>query len=43
MVKCVFHYTHVSKTQKINCKMNVVQINLEANMGVDVSIHPHGG
>jgi hypothetical protein len=30
--------THASKTQKINCKMNVEPINLEANMGMNVSI-----
>ncbi len=33
MVKCFFSYTHASKTQKINHKMNVVHVNLEANMG----------
>jgi hypothetical protein len=32
MVKCFFLYTHASKTQKFNCKMNVVLVNLKANM-----------
>jgi len=41
MVKCLFPYTHASKTQKFNCKMNVVPINLKANMGMNVNIHPH--
>jgi hypothetical protein len=31
MVKCFFFYTHASKTQEFNHKMNVV--NLKANMG----------
>jgi hypothetical protein len=32
-----------SKTQEFNQKMNVVQINLEANMGMNVSIFLHYG
>jgi len=39
MVKCLFPYTHASKTQK----MNVIQVNLEANMGMNVNICPHYG
>jgi hypothetical protein len=38
-----FSYTHANKTQKFNHKMNVVLENLEANMGMNVSIHPHYG
>jgi hypothetical protein len=38
-----FAYTHVNKTQKFNRKMNVVLINLKANMGINVSIHRHYG
>jgi len=34
-----FPYPHASKTQEFNCKMNVVRVNLEANMGMNVSIH----
>jgi hypothetical protein len=41
MVKCFFPYAHVSKTQKFNCKMYVLPINLEVNMGMNVNIHPH--
>jgi hypothetical protein len=43
MVKCLFSYTHASKTQEFKSKMNVVKVNLEANMGMNVSIHPHYG
>jgi hypothetical protein len=43
MEKCFFLYTHVSKTLKFNYKMNVVLVNLEANMGMNVNIHPHYG
>jgi hypothetical protein len=43
MAKCLFPYTHASKTQEFNNKMNVVGANLEANMGMNVSIHPHYG
>jgi hypothetical protein len=43
MVKCLFPYTHASKTQKINHKINVVQVNIEANMGMNVNIHLHYG
>jgi hypothetical protein len=43
MVKCLFPYTHASKTQKFNLKMNVASINLEAKMGMNVSNHPHYG
>jgi hypothetical protein len=43
MVKCFFPYTHAIKTQKINHKMNVIQVKLEANMGMNVTIHPHYG
>jgi hypothetical protein len=35
MVKCLFPYTHVSKTQEFNHKMNVVLANLKANMGMN--------
>jgi hypothetical protein len=41
MVKCFFPYTHANK--EFNIKMNVVSINLEENMGMNVSIHPHYG
>jgi len=41
MAKCFFPYTHASKTQEFNRKMNVVPINLEANLGMNVSIYPH--
>jgi hypothetical protein len=40
MVKYFFPYTHVSKTQEFNHKMNVVPTNLETNTGMNVSIHP---
>jgi len=43
MEKCLFPYTHASKTQEFNYKMNVVPINLEANMGMNVNIHLHYG
>jgi hypothetical protein len=43
VVKCLFPYTHDPKTQEFNHKMNIVPINLEANMGTNVSIHPHYG
>jgi hypothetical protein len=43
MVKYFFPYTHASKTQEFNRKMNVVLINLKANMGMNVSIQPHDG
>jgi hypothetical protein len=43
MVKCFFPYTHASKNKKNNPKMNVVLVNLEANMGMNISIHPHYG
>jgi hypothetical protein len=43
MVKCIFPYTHANKTQEFNLKMNVASINLEANMGMNVSIHLHYG
>jgi hypothetical protein len=43
MVKCFFPYTHANKTQEFNRKMNVVPINLKANMGMNVSIPPHYG
>jgi hypothetical protein len=36
-VKCFFFYTHASKTQEFIHKMNVVLINLKANMGMNVS------
>jgi hypothetical protein len=36
-----FPYTHANKTQEFKHKMNVIQVNLEANMGMNVSIHPH--
>jgi len=43
MIKCILSYTHASKTQEFNCKMNVILANLEANyMGMNVSI-PHYG
>ncbi len=32
--KMFFPYTHASKTQEFNFKMNVVPINLETNMGM---------
>jgi hypothetical protein len=38
-----FPYTCASKTQEFNCKMNVVLVNLEANKGMNVRIHPHYG
>jgi len=38
-----FPYTHAGKTQEFNHKMNVVQIYLEANIRMNVSIHPHYG
>jgi hypothetical protein len=41
MVKCISPYTHASKTQKFNHKMNVVLVNLEANMWMNVNIHFH--
>jgi hypothetical protein len=43
MVKCFFPYTHASKTQEFNNKMNVVGVNLEENMGINVIIHLHYG
>ncbi len=43
MVKCIFPYTHANKTQEFNHKMNVVPINLKANMGMNVIIHLHYG
>ncbi len=43
MVKCLFPYTHVGKTQEFNHKMDVIDVNLEANMGMIVSIHPYYG
>jgi hypothetical protein len=39
MVKCFFHYTHASKTQKFKCKMNFVRINLKTNMGMNDFFH----
>jgi hypothetical protein len=33
MVKCFVPNKHASKTQEFNYKMNVVQVNLEVNMG----------
>jgi hypothetical protein len=33
--KTFFPYTHTSQTQKSNCKMNVVSINLKANMAMN--------
>jgi hypothetical protein len=36
MVKCLFLYAHASKTQEFNCKMNVVPINLKANIRMNV-------
>jgi hypothetical protein len=39
MVKCIFPCTHASKTQNFYHKMNVAPINLEANMGMNASIH----
>jgi hypothetical protein len=41
--KMHFPLTHVGKTQKINYKMNVIQINPKANMGMNASIHLHYG
>jgi hypothetical protein len=41
--KMFFPYTHASKTQEFNHKMNVVPIYLETNIGMNVSIHPHYG
>jgi hypothetical protein len=29
MVKCLFLYTHASKTQEFNHKMNVIHVNLK--------------
>jgi hypothetical protein len=39
MVKCIFFYTYASKTQEFNFKIKVVPMNLETNMGTNVSIH----
>jgi len=33
MVNGFFFYTHASRTQEFNHKMNVVHVNLEVNMG----------
>jgi len=33
MVKCLFPYTHVSKTQEFNHNINVIQVNLKAKWG----------
>jgi hypothetical protein len=33
MVKCLFLYTHVSKTQEFNYKMNFVPINVKQTQG----------
>jgi hypothetical protein len=41
--KMSFLYTHVNKTQEFNHKINVILINLEANMGMNVSNHLHYG
>jgi hypothetical protein len=41
--KMFFPYTHASKTQEFNHKINVIPINFKANMGMNVSIHPHYG
>jgi hypothetical protein len=41
IVKRLFPYTHASKTQEFNHKINVIPINLKANMGMNVSIHLH--
>jgi hypothetical protein len=38
-----FSYTHANKTQEFSRKMNVVLVNVEANLGMNVSIHPHYG
>jgi hypothetical protein len=43
MAKCLFPCTNASQTQEFNIKMNVVGVNLEANMGMNVNIHPHYG
>jgi len=43
MIKCLFPYTHASKTTKFNHKMNIVLINLKANMGMNINIHPRYG
>jgi len=43
MVKCFFPYTHASKTQEFNHKMNVIHVNLKVNMGMNVSTHFHYG
>jgi hypothetical protein len=40
MVKCLFLYTHVNKTQEFNCKMNVVSIDFKSNIGMNGSIYP---
>jgi hypothetical protein len=34
---------HTNKTQEFNQEMNVIQINLEINMGMNVTIHLHYG
>ncbi len=39
MVKYLFPYTHASKAQEFNHKMNVIQVNLEANMGMNDFFH----
>jgi hypothetical protein len=43
MVKCILLCTHVGKTQEFNYKINVIQVNLEKNMRINISIHPHYG
>jgi hypothetical protein len=43
MVKYLFPCIHANKTQKIDYKMNVMQVNLEANMRMKVNIHLHYG
>jgi hypothetical protein len=41
--ECFFLYTHVNKTQEFNRKINVILINLEANMGMNLNNHLHYG
>jgi hypothetical protein len=43
MLKCLFPSTNASKIQEFNHKTSFVIINLEGNMGMNVSIHPHYG
>jgi hypothetical protein len=33
MVKCIFPYTHASKTQEFNHKINVIIVNVKATWG----------